>query len=89
MKAQTDRVNPVAFANQAAKGLQAALNMNALPAHKVRAVAVAAEVDPRSVRRYLAGQRVQPSLKERIERALRAMDLIEVVASGQATARKE
>lgn len=41
-----------------------------LPAHILRAVAVDAEVDPRTVRRLLQGERVLPLLEARIRRAL-------------------
>jgi hypothetical protein len=41
-----------------------------LPAHRERAVAVEAAVDPRTVRRFIAGEDVRPMVRERIERAL-------------------
>jgi hypothetical protein len=41
-----------------------------LEAHEVRRLAVAAEVDPRTVIRYLAGKTIKPMSRVRIERAL-------------------
>ena len=41
-----------------------------LPAHVLRAVAVAAQTDPRTVARVIAGRPTQPSTRERILRAL-------------------
>jgi hypothetical protein len=41
-----------------------------LPAHVLRAVAVAAQTDPRTVARVVAGQPTQPSTRDRILRAL-------------------
>lgn len=47
-----------------------------LPHHQLLAVAVEAKADPRTVRRFLLGCRVQPLVQERIERALRVLNLI-------------
>lgn len=44
-----------------------------LTPHELRAVSVAAAIDPRTVRRYLAGHLVRPSSKTRIVRALREL----------------
>jgi hypothetical protein len=42
-----------------------------LTPHRARSIAVAAEVDPGTVRRYFEGsERVKPLSRERIERAL-------------------
>ena len=46
-----------------------------LQAHQIRALSVAAETDPRSVRKFLLGGSLQPLLRQRIERALRALGL--------------
>lgn len=46
-----------------------------LTAHDERALAVAAMVDPRTVRRALAGARVQPMALDRIRAALDARGL--------------
>lgn len=44
-----------------------------LNAHEVRQVAVKAEVDPRTVRRYLDGQTLRPMTGARIKRALEGL----------------
>lgn len=49
--------------------------MNKLPAHQLRRVAVEAGCDPRSVVKMLAGEAVQPLLRERVTRALEAHGL--------------
>lgn len=41
-----------------------------LPAHVLRAIAVAAQTDPRTVAKVVAGQRTQPGTRERILNAL-------------------
>jgi hypothetical protein len=46
-----------------------------LPEHVRRRIAVAAEVDPRTVAKYCNGQTVKGMAGERIERALRAENL--------------
>jgi hypothetical protein len=47
-----------------------------LPAHQERAVSVAAGVDPRTVRKVLAGLPVRSGLvRERIEKALRDLGI--------------
>ena len=54
-----------------------------LRSHELRAVAVAAEVDPRTVQRRLLGADVQPLLRARIDRVLRERghgDLLELLA---------
>lgn len=43
-----------------------------MSAHEIRRIAVNAECDPRSVRRYLAGQPVRDLVRVRIERVLAA-----------------
>lgn len=43
-----------------------------LPAHVLRAIAVAAQTDPRTVARVLAGRPTQPSTRDRVLRALHA-----------------
>lgn len=40
------------------------------PAHTIRKIAVYAEADPRTVRRFLDGKTIRPCVRERIERAL-------------------
>lgn len=50
-----------------------------LPAHLRLRIAVAAPADPRSVDRYISGQRMQPLVAERIERALRELSLAHLV----------
>jgi hypothetical protein len=44
-----------------------------LTAHEERAIAVSACVDPRTVRRFVAGERVTSTCAARIELALRAL----------------
>jgi hypothetical protein len=46
-----------------------------LNASQTRAISVAASCDPRTLRRYVTGERVQPLCQERIERALREAGL--------------
>ena len=46
-----------------------------LPAHLERALAVAADADPRTIRRFLAGQPVRGLSSERIARALRKLGI--------------
>jgi hypothetical protein len=46
-----------------------------LSAHQERAISVSACVDPRTVRRYLAGRRVTSTCSARVEQALRALHL--------------
>jgi hypothetical protein len=46
-----------------------------LPEHQVRALSVAAEVDPRTIKRYLAGAATQGLQRDRVERALQAAGL--------------
>ncbi|MBN2196784.1 MAG: hypothetical protein JW751_28520 [Polyangiaceae bacterium] len=43
--------------------------------HLLRTIAVAAECDPRSVRRVLTGQPVRALVRMRIERAIHALGL--------------
>ena len=50
-----------------------------LNASQTRAISVAASCDPRTLRRYEAGEDIQPLCKERIERALREAGLEEYV----------
>jgi hypothetical protein len=52
-----------------------------LPSHRIRAVAVAAEADPRTVRRLIAGERVLPMQRERIERALHQLGLANLITT--------
>lgn len=52
-----------------------------LPAHEIREIAVAAEVDPRTVRKFMLGVAVLPLPRRRIERALQARAL-NVAAGG-------
>jgi hypothetical protein len=47
-----------------------------LTEHVKRRIAVAAEVDPRSVMKFCKGLPLRPMPKERIERALRAEHLL-------------
>jgi hypothetical protein len=54
--------------------------MATLSAHDLRRVAVEAEVDPRTVRKVLAGGEVRDVLLRRIERALRTLKV--TVAEG-------
>jgi DNA-binding LacI/PurR family transcriptional regulator len=44
-----------------------------LPAHVVRAIAVEAQVDPRTVNRVLAGKATRAATRERIEKALKVL----------------
>jgi hypothetical protein len=46
------------------------LHRRRLPAHVLRAIAVAAQADPRTVARVVAGFPTQPSTRDRILRAL-------------------
>jgi len=46
-----------------------------LPAHVLRELAVAADTDPRSVAKYVMGEKVRPLCAKRIERALRVRGL--------------
>ncbi len=41
---------------------------------EIRRIAVIAECDPRTVRKYLLGKAVLPLVRARIERALRRLD---------------
>jgi hypothetical protein len=45
--------------------------MPKLTAHEIRAVAVQAYCDPRTVRRFLAGHEVTSTCRERLKKALR------------------
>lgn len=56
----------------------------ALPLSRRRAVASAASVDPRTLGRYLDGNRVSSLAAERIERALRDAGLTHLVRHGEA-----
>lgn len=44
-----------------------------LPPHEERTVAVKAQVDPRTVRRVLAGESVRPMVRDRVVDALRSL----------------
>lgn len=46
-----------------------------LPYFQLLAVAVEAKADPRTVRKFLVGGHLQPRVRERIEGALKALDL--------------
>ena len=46
-----------------------------LPAHVLREVAVAADTDPRTVAKFVAGEKIRGLCAKRIERALRARGL--------------
>jgi hypothetical protein len=50
-----------------------------LAAHLLRAVAVEAPADPRTIRRVLLGEPVSPLAKERVLRALDARGLLHLV----------
>jgi DNA-binding LacI/PurR family transcriptional regulator len=52
-----------------------------LDAYRLRRVAVAADVDPRTVARVVAGARVQRVTRGRVEEALRAEGLAQFVRS--------
>ena len=54
---------------------------NRLDAYRLRRVAVAADVDPRTVARVVAGARVQRVTRARVEDALRAEGLAQLVRS--------
>jgi DNA-binding LacI/PurR family transcriptional regulator len=54
---------------------------NRLDAYQLRRVAVAADVDPRTVARVVAGARVQRVTRGRVEEALRAEGLAHFVRS--------
>jgi DNA-binding LacI/PurR family transcriptional regulator len=54
---------------------------NRLDAYRLRRVAVAADVDPRTVARVVAGARVQRVTRARVEDALRAEGLVQFVRS--------
>jgi hypothetical protein len=47
------------------------MSTSKLPAHRLRRVAVAADVDPRAVARVVAGLSTRPAMYERIVAALR------------------
>ena len=47
----------------------------ALPAHKVRKIACAAEADPRTVYKVINGEPTRHQPRERVERALKAAGL--------------
>jgi hypothetical protein len=55
-----------------------------LPLSRRRALAAAASVDPRTIQRYLDGQRVASLCSERIERALGDAGLAHLVRGGDA-----
>lgn len=50
-------------------------NAPKLSAHVKRAVAVEAKVDPRTIDRFMAGERVQPMNGDRVRAALVALGL--------------
>ena len=52
-----------------------------LPNHELRKVAVAAEADPRTVRKFIKGEPVQGLVGERIRRALNEAGWIPVAAA--------
>ena len=54
---------------------------NRLDAYQLRRVAVAADVDPRTVARVVAGARAQRVTRARVEDALRAEGLAQFVRS--------
>jgi hypothetical protein len=53
--------------------LESKMSARKLPAHQVRAIAVEAQVDPRTVNRVLAGKATRAATRERIEKALKAL----------------
>jgi hypothetical protein len=61
---------------------------NKLTASRIRAVAVAASVDPRTVRRYLDGYPVIGLCAERIEHALREPGREHLIREGGPTPRR-
>lgn len=54
-----------------------------LRTHEIREVAVAAEVDPRTVRKALTGETVLPMAHKRIARALEERGWAHLLVSGQ------
>jgi len=58
-------------------------NQTTLPAHQLRAIAVEAEVDPRTVRRLLRGERVLALPAQRIRRALLNRGLAHLLSEDQ------
>lgn len=60
-----------------------------LPPHRVRIIATAALVDPKTVTRVLIGAPTRPSCRERVETALRAAGLAHLLPNpdddGEAT----
>lgn len=50
--------------------------------HTLRVIAVAAEVDPRTVAKHLRGEQVRPMARTRIVRALQHLGLSPVVSAG-------
>lgn len=56
------------------------LEQRRLPAHTLRALSVAAECDPRTVARVVAGAPTKGVRRERVERALREAGLEHLVA---------
>jgi len=58
-----------------------------LTASRVRAIAVESFTDPRTVERYVAGERVMPLCAARIERALAKAGLHELIATAYARGR--
>lgn len=53
-----------------------------VPAHVILRIAVAADVDPRTVKKFCEGKDVKGRPRERIERALREAKLLKDAASG-------
>jgi hypothetical protein len=53
-----------------------------LPAHQLRRISVAAEVDPRTVARFIAGAPTKGLHRERVERALRDAGFAHLCAAG-------
>jgi len=49
--------------------------------HRLLVIAVAADTNPRTVKRVIEGKPTRPSLRERIEKALRAEGLGHLVKS--------
>ncbi len=56
--------------------IMSTLSKRRLPLHQEREVAVAASVDPRTVRRVMAGEPVRIMARERVERALRKLGIV-------------
>lgn len=51
--------------------------MKQLSAHEIREVAVRAQVDPRTVKKFILGEEIRPMARERITDAMEALGYVE------------